>query len=670
LSYNLDFNDAEIENMNAEIAKLQREIDQANALVEEQRDIIKMAKSKAMQEIAELTKIFKEDDKYDFVVIKLRQKDFSVEDWAIINNCKSLVEEEKANLARKEESLARKEESLARKEELLLLLHNRLARNEELLLLLHNRRINLNQSQKSTEVYPSSIESESIVPLLNRFPKLKISKNCASAFTASKCNISENCGFTAYFPVPFMRPKIVIDVLQISISSADIDISSVTVKAAMTVAILPYKLHETKSGNCECFVESIAGNQIQSYLEFQTKAGIKYKRQMYLSELIAVDGIATDNSHSDGIVYSEIGNNLVGTGVVELKDTAYAPLEQLGQSFATASNLCLGQLKHGLQFDKCCVAIMASNGQLYQFGFVTLLYPSFPVSHITSDVLDSKNADGLKEIAMHLCRFRETCRSQDTDLRRSIVAYGDVYCSLDMISHFIKPVKQIFLRFATHRESILKLYEIYQRLYENHFEEAVLPVAILTGKFDDKNYMINDSIIYPMLSNEFKMGVPFDDDDFRAYIVALINAYQRMHKSGIVHLDGYPSNILWKKGDNDQIVIRFVDFDVASFINENFDENISKNLKNAEFILSGYYWNECVIASSKHDAWFVFMFGKMSKEERKASSEAANNKHVGEVIAQYWELLHRVVKTESLEKIVQEFNEWFEKTWQASNVLV
>jgi hypothetical protein len=121
-----------------------------------------------------------------------------------------------------------------------------------------------------------------------------------------------------------------------------------------------------------------------------------------------VDGIATDDSHSDGIVYSEIGINLVGTGVVELKDTAYAPLEQLGQSFATASNLCLGQLKHGLSFDKCCVAIMSSNRQLYQFGFVTLLYPSFPVPHLTSDVLDSKNADGLKEIALHLCRFRET----------------------------------------------------------------------------------------------------------------------------------------------------------------------------------------------------------------------------------------------------------------------
>jgi hypothetical protein len=61
----------------------------------------------------------------------------------------------------------------------------------------------------------------------------------------------------------------------------------------------------------------------------------------------------------------------------------------------------------------------------------------------------------------------------------------------------------------------LKLYEIYQRLYDNHFEEAVLPVAILTGKFDDKSYMKNDTIIYPMLPDEFKMGVPLGDDSIK-----------------------------------------------------------------------------------------------------------------------------------------------------------
>jgi serine/threonine protein kinase len=67
-----------------------------------------------------------------------------------------------------------------------------------------------------------------------------------------------------------------------------------------------------------------------------------------------------------------------------------------------------------------------------------------------------------------------------------------------------------------------------------------------------------------MLQDEFRMGVPFHDDDFNNYLRALTLAYKRMHIIGVVHLDGYPSNILWRKSLEGEIVIRFVDFDVAS----------------------------------------------------------------------------------------------------------
>jgi len=502
------------------------------------------------------------------------------------------------------------------------------------------------------------------------FAELRISnKGAASGFAASKCKVPENCGFSASFPVPFMRPKLVTYILESFVpSSEDIRISSTVVERALTVSILTSKIHETNDRDqYELCVESIAGNEIEKYLSFQTSVGIKYKRQMYLKELIGVRGIATDSSHSDGIVYSIVEKCNVGTGVVELKDTAFAPFEQLGQLFATASNLCLGQLKHGLPHDKCCVAIMATNGHLYQFGFVTLLYPSFPVLHLTSHVLDSLDAEGLRTIAQHLYRFRETCRLQDTLLRDSRIVNGEIFIALDSKQFYQKPISNVFERCDSRLQSILNMYKIYQRLHDYKYEEAVLPVAIKSGLLDEKHYLNNDYLLFPMLQDEFRMGVPLDDDDFGNYLHALTLAYKRMHSVGVVHLDGYPSNILWSKSLEGEIVIRFVDFDVASFIDRDFDVGISNKLGSMEISKSHYYWNESKVASEKHDAWFVYLYSKMTLDERRASSEAATKKDVDAVISNYWRLVQRMRSTCN---IVAEFNTWLVASWQNSGVKV
>lgn len=60
------------------------------------------------------------------------------------------------------------------------------------------------------------------------FEELKINnKGDASGFTASKCNVPINCGFSASFVVPFIRPKLVTDILNFTPSSKDIIHSSI-----------------------------------------------------------------------------------------------------------------------------------------------------------------------------------------------------------------------------------------------------------------------------------------------------------------------------------------------------------------------------------------------------------------------------------------------------------
>ena len=385
---------------------------------------------------------------------------------------------------------------------------------------------------------------------------------------------------------------------------------------------------------------------------------------MNLYELIKVDGVANKESISDGIVYSEVGGVKIGTGVYEAKDTAFAPLELLGQAQSTASNLVLGQLKCGLPSEKCCVAIMSTNGHLYQFGFVTLLYPSFPVLHLTSHVIDTADAEGMKKAAAHLHIFRECCRSQDALLREGNrkMASGEIYVGLDESRFFQKPMSKLFDRCTTLYQSVRNLYEIFQRLYDHAVDVAVLPVAIKSGELDDRKYLRNDAFVFPMLSDEFQMGLPSNETDFANYLIALKDAYKKMHRAGVVHLDGYPSNILWKK-TKEGILIKFVDFDVASFLNSPFDRGIQEHMMEPTYASRYYYWQETGRASVKHDAWFVFIYGKMTSEERGASFEAGCRKDCHGVVSNYWEVGKRLRSEFEEQNFVAEFNEWFNTNW-------
>ena len=313
---------------------------------------------------------------------------------------------------------------------------------------------------------------------------------------------------------------------------------------------------------------------------------------------------------------------------------------------------------------------MASNGHLYQFGFVTFLYPSFPVLHLTSNVLDSMDSDGNKAIAHHLYIFREACAAQDTQLRKVHIVEGKIFFALDSKAFYQKPISKVFRRCASHLQSVLNLYKIFQRLYDHGYEEAVLPVAVRSGVLDEKQYLSNDYLVFPMLSDEFRMGMPLDDGDFQDYLDALTRAYKRMHSCGVIHLDGYPSNILWKKVSSGEIVIRFVDLDVASFIGCKFDRGIEELLESMDASRRLYYWHESSVASEKHDAWFVYLYGKMTQDERRASSQAASKNDEAAVVTSYWDLVRRLrgFYDSNKRSLVDEFNRWFVESWQNADV--
>jgi serine/threonine protein kinase len=80
-------------------------------------------------------------------------------------------------------------------------------------------------------------------------------------------------------------------------------------------------------------------------------------------------------------------------------------------------------------------------------------------------------------------------------------------------------------------------------------------------------------LFFPDLSQDgFVIGAP-TDHRFPTYLKELKRAVDTIHGAGVVHLDLYPSNIMWKFDDSD-VKIRIIDWDVAHCVCEELAEAV------------------------------------------------------------------------------------------------
>ena len=111
------------------------------------------------------------------------------------------------------------------------------------------------------------------------------------------------------------------------------------------------------------------------------------------------------------------------------------------------------------------------------------------------------------------------------------------------------------------------------------------------------------------------MGVPSDITLYQNYLLNLRKAIRKVHQFGVIHVDLYPSNILWCFRDN-QMVIHIIDWDAATLQGDSFTETMRLRLANNEN--SAYYWKSQGEAESKCDYWFLFILSNLTDEERES----------------------------------------------------
>jgi serine/threonine protein kinase len=185
----------------------------------------------------------------------------------------------------------------------------------------------------------------------------------------------------------------------------------------------------------------------------------------------------------------------------------------------------------------------------------------------------------------------------------------------------------------------------------------VLPLALKAGELDEADYLSNDELIFPYLDG-YNMGVPAEQALFDEYLAALTKAYKKLHSIQIVHFDGYPSNIMWKKAGETPIEVKLIDFDCAVWLSKPLPGKIIDNMRLNKYQQQIFYWNNTSTATAEHDAWFAFIYSRMTPEERFRSQESKANANGVNIVYQA-----TVNRLNTAGDIRNEFQLWFASVW-------
>lgn len=428
----------------------------------------------------------------------------------------------------------------------------------------------------------------------------------ASAFTAKNSNVIENAGVNGIFQTPNSRlPQIIRDTLSQNISDVDLAAAIKVVARGLLFSMSYFKVPETS--NKEKSVDNTLSPLFYGYFN-----GHSNFKKYSLTNLNADVGPTSSDSIPDFVHFTTKDSLMFGLLVVEFKDTSASTLEQMGQAFASGCNIILSLLKLDLRCNELAVPLILTNGNLYQFLWITLLEPAFPVSHVTTCVLDASDEHGMKLIAENLFRVKRFCNEMISKIQNIPASNpSKLSIKLDLSLYHIKYLENVFLRSEEKNESIWYLWQVYNKIC--NVKEAVLPLAytFLKKNLDNQS---RDCFIYPRLSDGFKVGVPADNVFFEKYIEALRTAIKNIHIAGVVHVDLYPSNIIFRI-DDENVVIRIVDWDAATFIGDSFTQKMNDRLNSSSH--KPYYWPSIEEKADKRcDYWFLFILSQLSYDER------------------------------------------------------
>ena len=611
-----------------------------------------------------------EDEEQNIKSIKEEEKGIQSEITAAEQQLIGVGGDEKARgaLQRKVDRLRRKEgdfrtqrNALYKKEEQLRTKEEQLRTKKEQLRAIFILEMQSNQKSKAMSAdSQGELAKDGLI-------RLKFEQLGASAFTASQGKSCSSCLYNGTKPITFNSPEIIRDLSKVEATPDLIASAKLAVLEGLPKTIFPVKVSETRAENgMEPTVQQEAGTSLLNFLE--AKPEIMTRSQMKLEDVQSSYGPATKLSTPNGLCYVEILGRNIPLGLFEFKDSAYSPLEQTGKAFASGANLALSQERWGLAASKVAVPLIMANGQLYQFAMTTLL-DKIPVLHMLTHVLDANKPSDMEEIAKLLVIVRQHMISQAGKLRagsrppvlKSAESGGSLEFSFEKKKYFFKSKARVFNRFGAieiERKVLPLLWEIFEAL--SSVEGVVKPLGYGRFKglsdFSGSDMGSGGLVFENLLLYGFKMGVPGDFNAHEKFCSSLEDLVHEVHAHGVIHVDLFPSNILWSNRSDGHVEVRIIDWDAATFAGEHFTDCQYERLKK----FPHHYYIPDSIAKPENDAWHVFILYMLNDTQR-ARLHGAGAKHPENVIDGYIKCIDEMVQdSEGLENLQRCFLTWFE----------
>jgi hypothetical protein len=351
-------------------------------------------------------------------------------------------------------------------------------------------------------------------------------------------------------------------------------------------------VHETKVSSLKLNVQSGHLVKVASSLNGSSTClhtTTKPEQALSLEMLGCKDGIASPASTPDGYFLSDLsalappfgavgGAALGGSaisrlvcGVWEVKHSTDSPEVSLPQAFSESTNIALSHARAGVPARDVCVPVVSSNGRLIQFALCTMLPPAFPYLVVLTKVLDLCDEEDCKEAAIQLCAVEQVCMLMHLPaptLHPSSVQFG-----LSLHDFHLKLTKDIFKTRSTLDQSLLHMFSVFQRLWNSPHQKRVLfPLTFRCGKSPSEDTLVFDRL------HDYRIGLPADETVRQALLELLESSLRGFHECGVVHMDFYPSNFMWRQASDGTIDLKVIDWDAAHLVNEPFAEFVRNRL--------------------------------------------------------------------------------------------
>jgi hypothetical protein len=321
-------------------------------------------------------------------------------------------------------------------------------------------------------------------------------------------------------------------------------------------------------GEKPCFqpcTETGAGGVTEQMGVFAAAYGLRVHGQKQFASRHLTFGVAGGASYEDMHFLQGIE-----MGIVENKGAEGSISDAVLQGAVMGTNVAMRCLALGLPLERCVIPVVGCTGILMAFGAVIVLDGSFP-SYVPlskrldlGDPVERNVASSFLAAANHHCKtlaIELTTINHPTPLS-SVKVEPITQMALNMQTHFVKRITGdvfagglgMFVAEGSERIDIgpglEHMVEALNRVYASPSSRpfAEYPLAVRTP--DNASEQCYELVYRDLTKLQYQIGAPNRNTQpkvFQAFRVALAAAVLAINDAGVIHVDLYLSNVMWRQ---------------------------------------------------------------------------------------------------------------------------